>query len=229
MHKLRILLADDQILFRKSLAALLTSLSDSEIVGEANNGHEAIVLAGETRPDVILMDIHMPECDGIRATAIICRRMPHIPVVMLTISDDELDLFRSIKSGARGYILKNAQPEQLIEYLYRVHRGEPVLPAPLLERLLHEFRRVYVPDPPDLTCTSGESLTDREIDVLTEVTRGLTNKEIADRLHISHNTVKLHMHNILEKLQVSNRLQAARLALSQDIVDSVIDDEDTNV
>jgi DNA-binding NarL/FixJ family response regulator len=216
---LRILLVDDHILFRKGVAALLANHPEMQVVGEASNGFEAIAVARETLPDVILMDINMPECDGLDATRRIKREMPHVKIVMLTVSDDDQHLFEAIKSGAQGYLLKNLEPDQLHDLLESISRGEAPLSGVIAAKILKEFAR---PDPglaEDLEVIIDE-LTSRESTILQLVSEGKTNKEIASDLVISENTVKIHLRNILEKLHLKNRIQAAVYAVRQGLVEN---------
>jgi DNA-binding NarL/FixJ family response regulator len=217
MEPLRILLVDDHVLFRKGLAALLAPRQDMEVVGEAGDGLEAIARAQETVPDVILMDIHMPECDGLEAVRVIKREMPHVHIVMLTVSEDDRDLFAAIKNGAEGYLLKNLEPYQLFDMLEGVRRGEAPVSGAMAAKILQEFRQ------PDQTMApkpeARDELTPREIEVLEQVVKGATNKEIAEALVITENTVKIHLRNILEKLHLQNRIQAAVYAVREGLVD----------
>jgi len=217
MEPLRILLVDDHVLFRKGLAALLAPRQDMEVVGEAGDGLEAIVRAQETVPDVILMDIHMPEYDGLEAVRIIKREIPHVHIIMLTVSDDDRDLFTAIKNGAEGYLLKNLEPYQLFDMLEGVRRGEAPISGTLAAKILQEFRRLdqsMVRKP-----EARDELTPREIEVLEQVVKGATNKDIATALSITKNTVKIHLRNILEKLHLQNRIQAAVYAVQEGLVD----------
>jgi DNA-binding NarL/FixJ family response regulator len=216
---LRILLVDDHILFRKGVAALLANHPEMQVVGEASNGFEAIAVARETLPDVILMDINMPDCDGLEATRRIKREMPHVKIVMLTVSDDDQHLFEAIKSGAQGYLLKNLEPDQLHDLLESISRGEAPLSGVIAAKILKEFAR---PDPglaEDLEVIIDE-LTSRESTILQLVSEGKTNREIASDLVISENTVKIHLRNILEKLHLQNRIQAAVYAVRQGLVEN---------
>lgn len=217
MEPLRILLVDDHVLFRKGLAALLAASQDMDVVGEAGDGLEAIARAQETVPDVILMDIHMPECDGLEAVRIIKREMPHVHVIMLTVSDDDSDLFVAIKNGAEGYLLKNLEPYQLFEMLEGVRQGEAPISGTLAAKILQEFRQSnhnMAPKP-----EARDTLTPREIEVLEQVVEGATNKEIGEALSVTENTVKIHLRNILEKLHLQNRIQAAVYAVREGLVD----------
>jgi DNA-binding NarL/FixJ family response regulator len=220
MEPQRILLVDDHVLFRKGIASLLAARQDITIVGEASDGDEAVILAQQTLPDVILMDVNMPRQNGIETVKIIKREMPHIQIVMLTVSDDDNDLFEAIKSGAKGYLLKNLEPLELYGMLDRLRQGEAPISGAMAAKILREFRQ------PEYTqgkeTQPVDELTTREIEVLEQVVTGASNKEIADTLHITENTVKIHLRNILEKLHVQNRIQAAVYAVRQGLVDEAL-------
>lgn len=205
----RVLLADDHALFRAGLASLLKAWG-LQVVGEAGNGEEAIAETRDLRPDLIFMDITMPRRNGLEATRAIKAEFPDIKVVILTVSDDEQDLFEAIKSGAEGYLLKNLREEEFADLVSRVRRGEPVMSPGLARRLLQEFARLkQEEDRAELEV----GLTGREREVLEHVTLGATNKEIAAALYISENTVNYHMKNILSKLHLRNRAQVVAWAI----------------
>jgi DNA-binding NarL/FixJ family response regulator len=214
---LRILLVDDHVLFRKGVAALLATRQDLQVVGEAGDGLEAIEMARETLPDVILMDINMPRCDGLEAIRQIKREMPHVTIVMLTVSEDDKHLFEAIKGGAQGYLLKNLEPYQLYDLLTSISKGEAPLSGAIAAKIIKEFTRPNpgVANAPEIL----DELTDREMMILQLVVEGKTNGEIASALVISENTVKIHVRNILEKLHLQNRIQAAVYAVRQGLVD----------
>lgn len=215
MTPIRILLVDDQLLFRKGLRSLLDDEEDMEVVGEASNGLQAIERVRASTPDVVLMDLHMPVCDGVEATRKIKLEHPETKVIALTISDEDDDLFEAIKSGATGYLLKDLRPEELFDLLRGVLKGEtPISPA-VASKLLAEFRHRPRRDPSE---TPGIELTHRESEVLELVTEGLSNAEIASRLYVVEGTVKNHVHNILEKLHLANRVQAAAYAVREGLV-----------
>jgi len=217
MEPLRILLVDDHVLFRKGIAELLKTRDDLQVVGEAQDGIEAVTRARETLPDIILMDINMPNRDGLEATRLIKQEMPHTQIVMLTVADDDENLFEAIKSGAKGYLLKDLEPEQLFDMLDQVRQGEAAITGPIATRILAEFKE------PEQTAARQpgpvDELSNREIEVLEQVVTGATNKEIGETLNITQNTVKIHLRNILEKLQVKNRIQAAVHAVREGLVD----------
>jgi len=214
MQTIRVLLADDHALFRSGLTALLHNAGDIEIVGEAKDGHEALAKAEELVPDVILMDLYMPGLHGVEATGAIKKKLPQVKIIILTISEEDADLFDAIKVGAHGYLVKKIEPEVLIETLRRVSNGEVFLSGRTAGKILREFSRLANRDPEIL----GEPLSSREKDVLEKITKGATNKEIAAALFISENTVKNHLKNILGKLHLENRVQAATFALKKGLV-----------
>lgn len=222
MEKLRILLADDHVLFRRGLASLLNQHSDIAVVGEACSGAEVVALARETSPDIILMDVRMPNGNGLEATKIILQEMPRTQIVMLTVSDDDDFLFEALRNGARGYLLKDLEPRQLFEMLKAVNRGEAAISRAMAARILQEFH-----EPDDQTAekqVSKNDLTPREINVLEQVVTGATNKEIAKALSISENTVKIHLRNIFEKFQVQNRVQVAVRAIQEGLLEQDADE-----
>lgn len=211
MDSIRALVADDHALFRKGLVTLLTSSRTGiEVVGEASDGFEAQKLARELMPDIILMDITMPGCDGLEATRRIKAEMPYVKIVILTVSDAEQDLFQAMKAGAHGYLLKNMEPEELIRHLKDAQQGEAAISAVVAAKILAEFSRKITPEP-----RPEDTLTRRERQVLELVARGHTNREIASSLSITENTAKNHLKNILEKLHLQNRVQATAFAISR--------------
>ena len=216
MDPLRVLLVDDHVLFRKGIASIMSQKSEIEIVGEAGDGLEALEKTREIMPDIILMDIDMPRCNGIEATKLIKQEMPYVKIVMLTVSDNEKDLFEAIKSGAQGYLLKNLEPNDLFDMIRGASRGEAAISRSMAAKILVEFGRQAVKE----TNVQGRSgtLTAREAEVLELVAKGASNKEIAASLAIAENTVKNHMRNILDKLHLENRVQAAAFALREGLM-----------
>ncbi|MFQ5859482.1 MAG: response regulator [Anaerolineae bacterium] len=209
---MRVLLVDDHVLFRKGLTALLSSQADFNVVGEAENGLEALEQARKLMPDLILMDIAMPVCDGLAATQRILAEMPYVKIVVLTVAEDDRSLFEAIKSGAHGYLLKKLEPDELFEMLRGVSLGQAPISRFMAAKIMHEFSQLAKRAN---TEPGAQLLTDREREVLQLVAQGLTNKEIADRLVIAENTVKNHLKNILAKLHLENRVQAAAYAVQQ--------------
>ena len=215
--RMRLVLADDHNLFRKGLVSMLSANKDWQVVGEADNGQQAIDIVREIVPDLVLMDVHMPICDGIQAVRVIKRELPQVKIIMLSASDEDQDLFASIKSGADGYLLKNLDPAQLFDYLEGVRRGEAAINGILADRLLREFRKAGQ----ERKSPTGEqeALTPAEIETLQLLAGGASNKEIAEMQHVAENTVKLHLRNIMDKLHLQNRVQLAVYAVRQRLVD----------
>ncbi len=217
MAVIRVLLADDHQLFREGLANILDAQPDFEVVGEADDGLEVFVKARDLNPDLILMDVGMPGCDGVEACEHIKAAMPHITIVMLTVQDEDEKLFEALQNGAQGYLLKSIRSWDLVEMLRGAMRGEAAITAALGGRMLAEFRRLARQSGRAVDDESA-ALTAREQDVLSLVAEGATDQEIADSLSISIHTVKTHMRNILAKLQLSKRHEAAQYALREGLI-----------
>lgn len=215
MKLIRVLLVDDHSIFRKGLAGLLEKEDGFEVVGEAQDGTEAVEKAQQLKPDVILMDISMPGTDGIAATQKIREAIPSTKIVMLTILEEDKKLFDAIKAGAHGYLIKNVSPVNLFETLRGVVHGEAAISGVTAAKILREFAEQARQGLKD---AYEEQLSAREKEVLQLLTKGLTNKEIGNTLNIAENTVKNHIRNILEKLHLANRVQAATYALEKRIV-----------
>jgi DNA-binding NarL/FixJ family response regulator len=212
--KVRVSIVDDHELFRQGVSAILKRCRDIEVVGEAENGEVAVKMCGEWMPDVVLMDINMPVMDGLEATRRIKREFPYIKILILTVSDTEQMLFEAVKSGASGYVLKNASPTEVIDGVKRVSTGEPVIPGNLAIQIITEFMK-----PASRTVRQQvNELTEREIEVLRYLSTGASNRDIAKALFISENTVRNHVRNILEKLHLSNRVQAAAYAVREGFI-----------
>lgn len=210
MKQLRVLLADDHALFREGLAGIIGAQPDMQVVGEASDGLEALVKAQELKPDLILMDVQMPGMDGLEATRQIKQVLPETVIVMLTIRDEDEKLFEALQNGAQGYMLKEIRSQDLLAMLRGAARGEAAISPALAGRVLTEFRRLS-----RLGAFESEedyALTEREQQVLMKVSEGATDKEIAAILNVSLNTVKTHIRNILSKLHVRTRRDAARTA-----------------
>jgi DNA-binding NarL/FixJ family response regulator len=213
---MRVLLVDDHALFREGLAGIIAAQSDMEVVGEANDGLEAFVKAQELKPDLILMDVQMPGMNGLEATRQIKQVLPETNIVMLTVRDDDEKLFEALKNGAQGYLLKEIRSREMLIMLRGAMQGEAALSPTLAGRVLAEFRRLSTHGIVKNEDDSG--LTEREQQVLLKVSEGKTDKEIAEALTISLNTVKTHIRNILSKLQVSTRREAAKVAKNKGLV-----------
>ena len=210
------LLVDDQPLFRRALATLIGAQFDMTVVGEGENGRDALEKVRALKPDLVVMDVNMPGASGVDGVNAIRQAGFTIPIVMLTVSEDDDDLFESIKAGANGYLLKNVRPEQLFEDLRGVMHGEaPIAPA-VASKLLDALRVGGIPARGQAAAPAQDSiLTRRESEILQLVADGLSNKEIATVLTITEGTVKNHVHNALEKLHLTNRVQAAAYAVRQ--------------
>ncbi len=211
MTPIRLLLADDYALFRRGLASLLATESDFEVVGEAVDGLQALEMARELMPDVIVMDVSMPAMDGLEATRRIKAEMPYARIVILTISDGESSLLEAVKSGADGYLPQKVEPQVLYGTVRGVARGEAPMSRTMAARLLEEFDRRG--EPPAAAAAPVARLTVRERDVLQQVAQGRSDEEVAAALAIPENAVKNHLKNVLEKLHLESRLQAAAPAL----------------
>jgi DNA-binding NarL/FixJ family response regulator len=212
-----ILLVDDHLLFREGLRGIIEHWEDFEIVGEASNGLEALQAVRKTLPDLVLMDITMPEMDGLEATRRIVREFPSTHVVMLTVSEEQEDLFDAIKVGAQGYVLKDMPSRRLHDLLRGIMQGESALSGAVATKILAEFSEKITPRIREGT-TDLDALTERENQVLALLAEGLSNKDIAEKLILSENTIKKHVRNILQKLHVNNRVQAALYAKREGMI-----------
>ncbi len=213
MSRARILLADDHELFREGLAGLIKAQPDLEVAGQASDGLEALTLARDLKPALIIMDINMPICDGLEATRLIRAEWPAACIVMLTVHDEDEKLFEAIRAGAQGYMLKSLHSTDFLRGVRSALNGEAVLPPRLAARLLAEFARLSS-RPSTSTPATGDdyALTVREQEVLDLIATGATDREIAEQLSLSLHTVKSHVRNILSKTHAINRRQAAKLA-----------------
>jgi len=214
MDKIRVLIADDHTMVRQGIKQILELENDMTVIAQAPNGEEAIKLAKECNPDVILMDINMPGMNGLQAIKEI--KEDNIPskVIVLTIHDDREYLFKTIQMGAEGYVLKDAEPEVLVDAIRSVKNGQPYIQANMTRELVREFNKITLHDKAK---TEENNLTAREMEVLELIAEGLINKEIAKRLYISEKTVKNHVSNIFRKLNVSDRTQAAIYAFKHNL------------
>jgi DNA-binding NarL/FixJ family response regulator len=213
----RVLLADDHALFRAGIASLLRAWG-MEVVGQAGDGLEAIELTRRLRPELVLMDVGMTPCNGLEATRVIKTELPEVKVIIVTVSEDDQDLFEAVKSGAEGYLLKGMSEEELGSTLEKISAGEPALSPALAVKILNEFARMAREGTGKSSGPEG-GLTDREREVLRLVADGATNREIGSQLYISENTVSFHMRNILAKLHLKNRAQAAAFAIRAGLAD----------
>ncbi|MGB7747271.1 MAG: response regulator transcription factor [Verrucomicrobiia bacterium] len=210
MKPIQILLAEDQTLMRQGLKTILELESDFEVAGEAEDGKAAVKLALQLRPDIILMDVQMPQLNGVEATAAICRAWPEAKVIILTTFDRDDYVFQGVRAGAVGYLLKDLPSPKLIETIRRVHDGEVFIQPEIASRTL----RAALHSPGELV----EPLSEREREVLVMLAQGIPNKEIADKLHLAEGTVKNHVSNILGKLQAQNRTEAADIARRRGLI-----------
>ncbi len=215
---IRVLIADDQALFRRGLFVVLGTEDDIEVVAEAENGEQAVARAAELAPDVVLMDVRMPKVSGIEAAAQISALLPTTKILMLTVSDEEDDLYEAIKSGANGYLLKEISVEEVAEAIRAVVLGQSLISPSMASKLLNEFNSLarraaqqeQLPTP---------VLTSRELEVLKLVAKGMSNRDVAEELFISENTVKNHVRNILEKLHLHSRMEAVMYAVRKRLLD----------
>ena len=209
--RIKVLICDDQAIVRKGVLALLATEPNIAVVGEAENGQEAISQEEKLNPDVILMDLVMPKVDGIEAIRQITARRSEARILVLTSFATDDKVFPAIKAGALGYLLKDSRPEELVQAIQQVHRGEPSLHPTIARKVLQELSRPEEIDKPP----ASDPLTERELEVLRLVARGLSNQQIAYKLTISEATVRTHVSNILSKLHLASRIQAALYALDK--------------
>ena len=213
---IRVVIADDHDLYRRGMQVVVELDGTARVVGEASNGVDAVEVCSRVQPEVVLMDVRMPGVGGIEACRRIREAVPSARILMLTMSDDESDLFEAIKAGASGYLLKDLPGEEVASAIRRVHDGQAIIPPGMAATLLAEFTRLS--QEPQPVTGSAPLLTDREVEVLRLVARGMANREIADQLVISENTVKNHVRNILEKLHLHSRVEAAVYAHRQHLL-----------
>ncbi len=212
----RVLVVDDQELFRRGLTMLLGIEPGIEVVGEASDGAEGTQLAISTAPDVVLLDVRMPKQSGIEACLAIKEAAPATKIVMLTVSDEEADLYEAVKSGASGYLLKDSSIEEVAQGIRVVADGQSLISPSMAAKLIDEFK---VMSKPEKTTGPALKLTDRELEVLRLVAKGLSNRDVANTLAISENTVKNHVRNMLEKLQLHSRMEAVVYAVREKLVE----------
>jgi len=209
MTTIRVLLVDDQALFREGLETLLSVHKDIRVVGQACNGQEAVEVAAKVQPDVVLMDVRMPVLDGVRATSLLKKSQPQCRVIVLTTFDDDEYIFDALRTGAVGYLLKDVASVQLVEAIRAAARGESILEPSVAAKVIAEFTRVSSMVPSAQMEQLVEPLSERELEILALIVRGGSNKEIASQLYIAEGTVKNHITNIFGKLGVRDRTQAA--------------------
>jgi DNA-binding NarL/FixJ family response regulator len=215
---IRVLIVDDHALFRRGLQMVLEGEPDIDVVGEASDGHEAIEQSEKTTPDVVLMDVRMPKRSGIEATRAIKDMLPSSKILMLTISDEEADLYDAIKAGAAGYLLKEISIEEVAGAVRSVHAGQSLISPSMASKLLNEFAAM-VKRRDERSQVPGPRLTERELEVLKLVAKGMNNRDIGAELFISENTVKNHVRNILEKLHLHSRMEAVVYAVREKLLD----------
>jgi DNA-binding NarL/FixJ family response regulator len=215
---IRVLVVDDHVLFRRGLDMVLGQEPDIALVGEAGDGAEALAKAADLLPDIVLLDVRMPRRSGIEACAAIKEVVPTTRIIMLTISDDEADLYDAVKAGASGYLLKEISIDEVSAAIRAVAGGQSLISPAMASKLLSEFASM-IKKSDDSRQIPAPRLTDRELDVLKLVARGMNNREIGAKLFISENTVKNHIRNILEKLQLHSRMEAVMYAVREKILD----------
>ncbi len=218
---IRVLIVDDHALYRRGLQTVLSTEDGIEVVGEAADGIEAVDQAEEILPDVIVMDVGMPKRGGIDACRVIKQRVPSARILMLTSSDDEANLFEAVRAGANGYLLKDVPPEEVAAGIRSVFQGQSLLSPLMASKLLEEFKAISQKDVPPAPTPGLElpRLTQRELEILQRVAKGKLNREIGAELFISENTVRNHIRNILDKLQMHSRMEAAMYAVRQRLID----------
>jgi two-component system nitrate/nitrite response regulator NarL len=217
MKRIRILIVDDHTLFRSGIKLLLQRQAGFEVVGEASDGLEGVKRAKQFRPDVVLLDLHMSGTGGLEALRILTEEMPEIQVVMLTVSEDTEDLLEALRSGARGYLLKNIETEFLLDSIQRAARGESVM-SPQIAHKLADSLRAPPKDKAAVSAAGLDKLTPREREILIMLARGDSNKEIAATLRLAESTVKIHVQGILRKLNLAGRVQAAVYASAHGLI-----------
>jgi DNA-binding NarL/FixJ family response regulator len=219
---IRTMIVDDHALFRRGLEMVLDEERDIELVGQASDGTEAVEKAAESLPDIVLMDIRMPRSSGIEACRAMKEAAPSAKIIILTISDEEEDLFEAIRAGASGYLLKDIPLDEVADTVRAVHGGQSLINPSMAGKLLTEFAALAKRDEEDADRAQevpAPRLTDREMQVLKLVARGMNNRDIAKELFISENTVKNHVRNILEKLQIHSRMEAVMVAVREKLIE----------
>ena len=215
---IRVVICDDHAVFRRGLTMVLADEEGIEVAGEAAHGNEAVAIVRDLAPDVVLMDVRMPELDGIEATRQIAESAPATKIIMLTVSDEESDLYEAVKAGAAGYVLKEISIEEVAAAIRSVVAGQSLISPSMASKLLTEFSNL-AKQAEDRPSMPAPKLTDRELEVLEQVALGKSNKDIATELFIAENTVKNHVRNILEKLQLHTRMEAVMYAVREKLLD----------
>ncbi len=218
MNKIRLLIADDHRVVREGLGAILKTKADIDLIGEAKNGLEVTRMAAAEKPDVILMDISMPKMNGIRATHLIKDLHPEIGIIALTMHDDDATIFELVQAGVDGYLLKDANSDEIVKAIMTVHRGESIIDPQITKKILGELTQKRPLRRAKKTHQNKYHLSEREIGVLRKVAAGKSNKEIANELHLSEKTIKNHLHNIFAKMKVDDRTKAAMKGLQEGII-----------
>jgi DNA-binding NarL/FixJ family response regulator len=218
MERIKVLIADDHRVVREGLSAILKTKENIEVVGEAQDGQEAIEKARSLVPDVVLMDVSMPRMGGVEATRVIKRELPHIGIVALTMYEEQQYIFDLVRAGATGYLLKDTDSSQIVKAIQSIYRGESLIHPSVASKILAEFALLAQKKGKKPSWVEHD-LTEREITVLRLVADGKTNKEIANNLDLSEKTVKNHVRNIFHKLQVYDRTQAAILAIRKGLIE----------
>jgi two-component system NarL family response regulator len=218
MERIKVLIADDHRVVREGLAAILKTKENIEVVGEAENGQEAVEKARSLLPDVIIMDVSMPKMNGVEATRIVKREFPHIGIIALTMYDEQQYIFDLVRAGATGYLLKDSDSAEIVAAIRAIYRGESLIHPSVASKILAEFSAMSQKKGKKSGWVEHD-LTEREITVLRLVADGKTNKEIANALDLSEKTVKNHVRNIFHKLQVYDRTQAAILAIRKGLIE----------
>ncbi len=216
IEPIRTLVVDDQELFRRGLVMLLSTEADIEVIGEASDGVAGTDMATSMAPDVVLLDVRMPKRTGIEACRSIKEAVPSAKIIMLTVSDEEADLYEAVKNGAAGYLLKDSSIEDVAQAIRVVADGQSLISPSMAVKLIDEFKQMSKPNRGQVP---GLRLTERELEVLRLVAKGLNNRDIAKQLFISENTVKNHVRNILEKLQLHSRMEAVMYAVKEKLLD----------
>lgn len=216
MEKIKVLIADDHCMFLRGIESILADDETLQVVGKAQDGQEAYELTKKLNPDVILMDVDMPHMDGVKALKMIMQEKPEMKVLMLTTDEQGKQLIEALRYGAKGYLLKNLLPNELLAFIHMANRGETIVYGHMIGKLIGSIPNVEKVETLKVEMVKNANiLTRREREILLKVIKGMTNREIAAALLISENTVKNHLRNIMEKLQMNNRIQAATYAMKE--------------